>query len=110
MGTGAKMIHIGKNTRSRIVSKGISAGNSKNTYRGLVSVNKKAIGARNYSQCDSLLTGKLSNSNTFPCISVQNCTTKIEHEASTEMYWNLITFQLIKNHIGNNYELQLIFY
>ena len=81
--TGTKMIHIGKNTRSRIVSKGISAGNSKNTYRGFVSVNKKAIGARNYSQCDSLLIGNLSNSNTFPFISVQNCTTKIEHEAST---------------------------
>ena len=81
--TGTKMIHIGKNTRSRIVSKGISAGNSKNSYRGSVSVNKKAIGARNYSQCDSLLIGNLSNSNTFPLISVQNCTTKIEHEAST---------------------------
>ena len=81
--TGTKMIHIGKNTRSRIVSKGISAGNSKNTYRGFVSVNKKAIGARNYSQCDSLLIGNLSNANTFPFISVQNCTTKIEHEAST---------------------------
>jgi Fe-S cluster assembly protein SufB len=81
--TGTKMVHIGKNTRSRIVSKGISAGNSKNTYRGFVSVNKKAIGARNYSQCDSLLIGNLSNSNTFPFISVQNCTTKIEHEAST---------------------------
>uniref|UniRef100_A0AB74TPP0 Iron-sulfur cluster formation ABC transporter n=1 Tax=Discostella guiyangensis TaxID=3145224 RepID=A0AB74TPP0_9STRA len=81
--TGTKMIHIGKNTRSRIVSKGISAGNSKNTYRGFVSINKKAIGARNYSQCDSLLIGNSSNSNTFPFISVQNCTTKIEHEAST---------------------------
>jgi Fe-S cluster assembly protein SufB len=81
--TGTKMVHIGKNTRSRIVSKGISAGTSKNTYRGFVSINKKAIGARNYSQCDSLLIGNLSNSNTFPLISVQNCTTKIEHEAST---------------------------
>ena len=81
--TGTKMIHIGKNTRSRIVSKGISAGNSKNTYRGFVNINKKAIGARNYSQCDSLLIGNASNSNTFPFISVRNCTTKIEHEAST---------------------------
>jgi Fe-S cluster assembly protein SufB len=81
--TGTKMVHIGKNTRSRIVSKGISAGNSKNTYRGFVNINKKAIGARNYSQCDSLLIGNSSNSNTFPFISVQNCTTKIEHEAST---------------------------
>jgi len=81
--TGTKMIHIGKNTRSRIVSKGISAGNSKNTYRGFVNVNKKAIGSRNYSQCDSLLIGNLSNANTFPFICVQNSTTKIEHQAST---------------------------
>jgi len=81
--TGTKMVHIGKNTRSRIVSKGISAGRSKNTYRGFVNVNKKAIGSRNYSQCDSLLIGNLSNANTFPFISVQNSTTKIEHEAST---------------------------
>ena len=81
--TGTKMIHIGKNTRSRIISKGISAGHSKNSYRGLVSVTNKALGARNYSQCDSLLIGNLSNANTFPFISVQNSTTKIEHEAST---------------------------
>ena len=81
--TGTKMSHIGKNTRSRIISKGISAGKSKNSYRGLVSVMSKAIGARNYSQCDSLLIGNLSNANTFPFISVQNSTSKIEHEAST---------------------------
>jgi Fe-S cluster assembly protein SufB len=81
--TGTKMIHIGKNTRSRIISKGISAGKSKNSYRGLVHVTSKALGARNYSQCDSLLIGDLSNANTFPFISVQNSTTKIEHEAST---------------------------
>ena len=81
--TGTKMTHIGKNTRSRIISKGISAGKSKNSYRGLVNVMNKALGARNYSQCDSLLIGNLSNANTFPFISVQNSTTKIEHEAST---------------------------
>lgn len=81
--TGTKMIHIGKNSKSRIISKGISAGNSKNSYRGLVTINNKALGARNYSQCDSLLIGNLSNANTFPVISVQNSTTKIEHEAST---------------------------
>tara|TARA_B110000967_G_scaffold186541_1_gene207733 strand:+ start:645 stop:2105 length:1461 start_codon:yes stop_codon:yes gene_type:complete len=80
--TGSKMIHIGKNTKSRIVSKGISAGNSKNSYRGLVNINRHAIGARNYSQCDSLLIGNSSNANTYPIISVQNSTTKIEHEAS----------------------------
>lgn len=81
--TGTKMTHIGKNTRSRIISKGISAGKSKNSYRGLVNVMSKALGARNYSQCDSLLIGNLSNANTFPFISVQNSTSKIEHEAST---------------------------
>ena len=81
--TGTKMIHMGKNTRSRIISKGISAGKSKNSYRGLVNVTNKALSARNYSQCDSLLIGNLSNANTFPFISVQNSTTKIEHEAST---------------------------
>jgi Fe-S cluster assembly protein SufB len=81
--TGTKMIHLGKNTRSRIISKGISAGKSKNSYRGLVNVTSKALGSRNYSQCDSLLIGNLSNANTFPFISVQNSTSKIEHEAST---------------------------
>jgi Fe-S cluster assembly protein SufB len=81
--TGTKMVHIGKNTRSRIISKGISAGKSKNSYRGLVNVTNKALGARNYSQCDSLLIGDLSNANTFPFITIQNSTTKIEHEAST---------------------------
>jgi Fe-S cluster assembly protein SufB len=81
--TGSKMIHVGKKTRSRIVSKGISAGQSKNSYRGLVNITSKALGARNYSQCDSLLIGNLSNANTFPFISVQNATSKLEHEAST---------------------------
>ena len=81
--TGTKMIHLGKNSRSRIISKGISAGKSKNSYRGFVNVINKASGARNYSQCDSLLIGNLSNANTFPYISIQNSTTKIEHEAST---------------------------
>lgn len=81
--TGTKMIHVGKNTRSRIISKGISAGKSKNSYRGLVNVTSKAFGSRNYSQCDSLLIGSSSNANTFPFISVQNSTSKIEHEAST---------------------------
>jgi Fe-S cluster assembly protein SufB len=81
--TGTKMTHIGKNTRSRIISKGISAGKSKNSYRGAVNIMSKSLGARNYSQCDSLLIGNLSNANTFPFISVQNSTSKIEHEAST---------------------------
>jgi Fe-S cluster assembly protein SufB len=80
--TGSKMIHIGLNTKSRIISKGISAGNSKNCYRGLVNINTKSFGSRNYSQCDSLLLGNKSNANTFPFISVQNSTARVEHEAS----------------------------
>ena len=81
--TGTKMVHIGKNTRSTIVSKGISAGKSKNSYRGLVKVGPKAEGARNYSQCDSMLIGDTSNANTYPYIQVQNNTAQVEHEAST---------------------------
>ncbi len=81
--TGTKMIHIGKNTRSRIVSKGISAGRSNNSYRGLVKILPKAENARNYSQCDSLLIGTKCGANTFPYIEVGNYTAKIEHEAST---------------------------
>ena len=81
--TGTKMIHIGKNSKSQVISKGISAGQSKNSYRGLINVTNKAIGARNYSQCDSLLIGDNSNANTFPFIFIHNSTTKLEHEAST---------------------------
>ena len=76
------MVHIGNNTKSTIISKGISAGNSKNSYRGLVKISPKAKGARNFSQCDSLLIGDKSNANTFPYIEVKNSTTKVEHEAS----------------------------
>lgn len=81
--TGTKMVHIGKNTRSTIVSKGISAGQSKNSYRGLVKIGPKAEGARNYSQCDSMLVGDNAGANTFPYIQVQNNTARVEHEAST---------------------------
>jgi Fe-S cluster assembly protein SufB len=81
--TGTKMIHVGKNTRSTIISKGISAGKSSNSYRGLVKINPKAGGARNYSQCDSMLIGDNAHANTFPYIQVQNNTGKVEHEAST---------------------------
>jgi len=81
--TGTKMVHIGKNTRSTIVSKGISAGQSKNSYRGLVKIGPKATGARNYSQCDSMLIGDNAQANTFPYIQVQNNSSKVEHEAST---------------------------
>src|SRR5579862_871876 len=81
--TGTKMIHIGKNTKSTIVSKGISAGNGQNTYRGLVRVNPGAEGARNYSQCDSMLMGDRCGAHTFPYIEVKNPTATVEHEAST---------------------------
>ncbi|HLB14558.1 MAG TPA: Fe-S cluster assembly protein SufB [Burkholderiales bacterium] len=81
--TGTKMIHIGPNTRSRIISKGISAGGSNNSYRGLVQIGPKAENARNYSQCDSMLIGGESGANTFPYIRVQNQTAKVEHEATT---------------------------
>src|SRR5512145_1762484 len=81
--TGTKMIHLGKNTRSTIVSKGISAGVGQNTYRGLVQIGPKADGARNYSQCDSMLIGDKCGANTFPYIRVQNNTAKVEHEATT---------------------------
>jgi Fe-S cluster assembly protein SufB len=80
--TGTKMIHVGKNTRSTIISKGISAGHSKNSYRGLVKALPKATNARNFSQCDSLLIGEESNANTFPYIEVKNSASKVEHEAS----------------------------
>ena len=81
--TGTKMIHIGKNTRSTIVSKGISAGHGQNTYRGLVKILKGASGARNYTQCDSLLIGDQCGAHTFPYIEVKNSSARMEHEAST---------------------------
>ena len=81
--TGSKMIHIGRNTRSTIVSKGISAGHGQNAYRGLVKILKSAEGARNYSQCDSLLLGDQCGAHTFPYIEVKNPSARVEHEAST---------------------------
>jgi Fe-S cluster assembly protein SufB len=81
--TGTKMIHLGKNTSSTIISKGISAGQGQNTYRGLVKVQKNAEGARNYTQCDSLLIGSKCGAHTFPYIESKNPTAKVEHEAST---------------------------
>ncbi len=81
--TGTKMIHIGKNTRSNIVSKGISAGRSHNSYRGLVRIGEKAVGARNFSQCDSMLIGKECGAHTFPYVDVNNSESIVEHEATT---------------------------
>jgi Fe-S cluster assembly protein SufB len=81
--TGTKMIHLGKNTKSTIVSKGISAGHGQNTYRGLVKIARDARGARNYSQCDSLLIGDQCGAHTFPYLDIKNSTAQVEHEAST---------------------------
>ena len=81
--TGTKMIHIGRNTRSTIISKGISAGHGQNTYRGLVKIQKGATNARNYSQCDSLLMGDQCGAHTFPYVEVKNSSSRLEHEAST---------------------------
>lgn len=81
--TGTKMIHLGKNTKSRIVSKGISGGRSQNSYRGLVDISKRAENARNFSQCDSLLLGDRCGAHTFPYIEVKNSTASVEHEATT---------------------------
>jgi len=81
--TGTKMIHIGKNTRSTILSKGISAGHGQNTYRGLVRIQKGATGSRNYTQCDSLLLGSNCGAHTMPYIEVKNTSSQVEHEAST---------------------------
>jgi Fe-S cluster assembly protein SufB len=81
--TGTKMVHLGKNTRSRIVSKGISAGFAQNTYRGLVSMHPKATNSRNYTQCDSLLIGGQCGAHTVPYIEVKNNSSRVEHEATT---------------------------
>jgi Fe-S cluster assembly protein SufB len=81
--TGTKMIHMGKNTKSTIISKGISAGHGQNTYRGLVKIMKGATGARNYSQCDSLLLSDKCGAHTFPYLEVLNNVSQVEHEAST---------------------------
>jgi Fe-S cluster assembly protein SufB len=81
--TGSKMIHLGKNTRSTIISKGISAGRGQNSYRGLVNIGRNADNARNYTQCDSLLLGDRCGAHTFPYIEVKNPTANVEHEATT---------------------------
>jgi Fe-S cluster assembly protein SufB len=81
--TGTKMIHVGRHTRSTIVSKGISAGHGQNTYRGLVKIGPQAQGARNYSQCDSLLIGDRCGAHTFPYLEIRNTSARVEHEAST---------------------------
>lgn len=98
--TGTKMIHLAPKTKSRIISKGISAGESNNTYRGLVKVGPKASRTQNYSQCDSLLIGKTCSANTFPYIEAQNGYTQIEHEASTSRIAEEQLFYLLQRGIG----------
>ena len=106
--TGTKMIHIGKNTRSTIISKGISAGKSQNSYRGLVKMGPKAKGARNYSQCDSMLIGDEAEANTFPYIQVDNNTAKVEHEASTSKIGEDQIFYCNQRGIGTEDAVSLI--
>ena len=102
------MIHLGPGTRSQIISKGISAGDSINTYRGLVKVGPKANKTQNYSQCDSLLIGKTSSANTFPYIEAQNSYTKIEHEASTSRIAEEQLFYLLQRGIDTEEAVSLM--
>ncbi|OGS95169.1 MAG: Fe-S cluster assembly protein SufB [Gallionellales bacterium RIFCSPLOWO2_12_FULL_57_18] len=106
--TGSKMIHIGKNTRSRIISKGISAGRSNNSYRGLVKIGSRAAGARNFSQCDSMLIGDSCGANTFPTIDVQNVTAQVEHEASTSKIGEDQMFFFAQRGIGSEEAVSMI--
>src|SRR6187455_901895 len=106
--TGTKMIHLGKNTRSTIISKGIAAGKSNNSYRGLVKVMPKAEGARNYTQCDSMLIGSSCGANTFPYIEVMNNSSAIEHEASTSKISEEQLFYLQQRGISQEDAVSLI--
>lgn len=106
--TGTKMIHLGKNTKSRIVSKGISAGRSENSYRGLVKINKKAEGSRNFSQCDSLLLGDKCGAHTFPYLEVGNKSAIVEHEATTSKISEDIIFYLNQRGISTEEAVSLI--
>jgi len=106
--TGTKMIHLGKNTKSTIISKGISAGKSNNSYRGLVKIMPKATGARNYTQCDSMLIGGKSEANTFPYIEVMNNTAKVEHEATTSKISEEQLFYLQQRGISQEDAVSLI--
>ncbi len=106
--TGTKMIHVGENTRSTIVSKGISAGNSKNSYRGLVQIGRSAKGAKNYSQCDSLLIGDEAEANTYPYINSGQSKAKVEHEASTSKISEEQLFYLQSRGISNEEALSMM--
>ena len=106
--TGTKMVHIGRNTRSRIISKGISAGQSNNSYRGLVKIGARAEGARNFSQCDSMLIGAKCGANTFPYIQVHNNSAKVEHEATTSKIGEDQLFYLAQRGIGAEEAVSMI--
>jgi Fe-S cluster assembly protein SufB len=106
--TGTKMIHVGRNTRSKIISKGISAGRSSNSYRGMVKVGSRATGARNYSQCDSMLIGGRCEASTFPTLDVQNTTATIEHEASTSKIGEDQMFFFAQRGIGSEEAISMI--
>jgi len=106
--TGTKMIHLGKNTKSTIISKGISAGFSDNSYRGLVKIGPRAINARNFSQCDSLLMSSTSGAHTFPYIETQNKTAKVEHEATTSKIGEDQIFYCNQRGIGTEEAIALI--
>jgi Fe-S cluster assembly protein SufB len=106
--TGTKMIHIGKNTKSRIVSKGISAGKSHNSYRGLVKIFKKADNARNFSQCDSLLMGDRCGAHTFPYLEIGNSSSKVEHEATTSKINEDILFYCQQRGIDEEKAVEMI--
>ncbi len=106
--TGTKMVHMGKNTRSTIVAKGISAGHSNNSYRGLVRIAPTAAGARNYSQCDSMLIGDQCGANTFPYIQVNNPSAKVEHEASTSKIGEDQLFYFAQRGIGAEEAVSMI--
>jgi Fe-S cluster assembly protein SufB len=106
--TGTKMIHIGRNTRSRIISKGISAGLSNNSYRGLVKIGAKADNARNFSQCDSMLIGDKSGANTFPYIQVNNSSAQVEHEASTSKIGEDQLFYFAQRGVGPEEAVSMI--
>ena len=106
--TGTKMIHLGKNTKSKIISKGISAGRGQNTYRGLVKIEKTAANARNYTQCDSLLIGKKCGAHTFPYIEVKHPTTTVEHEATTSKISEDQLFYCLSRGIGEEDAVSMI--
>lgn len=106
--TGTKMVHLAPSTRSRIISKGISTGNSTNTYRGLVKIGPKALNTKNYSQCDSLLIGKACSANTFPYIEAQNSYTRVEHEASTSRIAEEQLFYLLQRGINEEEAVSLM--